>query len=181
MAEQYLVLGLDPGISSCGFALLDMNNHKILEMGSHLFDAPQESKTKVSLAVGRRNARSARRNNLRTKNRQKHCMKLLKEAGLVPDDATKQWFQSAKGDRPLLELRFAALERILTNREFAQILYALSARRGYIPHGEGRISKLWLGWAHSYGTVAAFDRGWDKLPGFEEAQEADDTLCTLWN
>lgn len=142
MAEQYLVLGLDPGISSCGFALLDMNNHKILEMGSHLFDAPQESKTKVSLAVGRRNARSARRNNLRTKNRQKHCMKLLKEAGLVPDDATKQWFQSAKGDRPLLELRFAALERILTNREFAQILYALSARRGYIPHGEGRISKL---------------------------------------
>jgi hypothetical protein len=46
---------------------------------------------------------------------------------------------------------------------------------------EGRISKLWLGWAHSYGTVAAFDRGWDKLPGFEEAQEAVDTLCTLWN
>ena len=33
---------------------------------------------------------------------------------------------------------------------------------------EGRISKLWLGWKDSYGTVAAFDRGWDKLPGFEE-------------
>ncbi|MCH4083835.1 MAG: type II CRISPR RNA-guided endonuclease Cas9 [Olsenella sp.] len=142
MAEPYLVLGLDPGISSCGFALLDMNNHKILEMGSHLFDAPQEDKTKVSLAVGRRNARSARRNNLRTKNRQKHCMELLKEAGLVPQEATKQWFQSTKGDRPLLELRFAGLERLLTNREFAQVLYALSARRGYIPHGEGRISKI---------------------------------------
>ncbi|MCI6681818.1 MAG: hypothetical protein MR472_05225, partial [Parafannyhessea umbonata] len=142
MAEPYLVLGLDPGISSCGFALLDMNNHKILEMGSHLFNAPQEDKTKVSLAVGRRNARSARRNNLRTKNRQKHCMELLQEAGLVPQEATKQWFQSTKGDRPLLELRFAALERPLTNREFAQVLYALSARRGFIPHGEGRISKL---------------------------------------
>ena len=142
MAEPYLVLGLDPGISSCGFALLDMNNHKILEMGSHLFDAPQESDKKVSLAVKRRNARSARRNNLRTKNRQKHCMELLTEADLVPQDATKQWFQSAKGDRPLLELRFAALERPLTNREFAQVLYALSARRGYIPHGEGRISKI---------------------------------------
>ena len=46
---------------------------------------------------------------------------------------------------------------------------------------EGRISKLWLTWKDSYGTVAAFDRGWDKLPGFEEAQEAVDTLCTLWN
>lgn len=142
MAEPYLVLGLDPGISSCGFALLDMSNHKILEMGSHLFDAPQDSQTKVSLAVGRRSARSARRNNLRTKNRQKHCAKLLKKSGLVPENATKQWFQSAKGDRPLLELRFAALERPLTNREFAQVLYALSAHRGYIPHGEGHISKL---------------------------------------
>lgn len=52
---------------------------------------------------------------------------------------------------------------------------------------EGRISKLWLAWKDSYGTVgsgpsaARFDRGWDKLPGFEEAQEAVDTLCTLWN
>ncbi len=142
MAEPYLVLGLDPGIASCGFALLDLSNHQILEMGSHLFDVPQEDKTKVSLATGRRMARSARRNNARTKNRQKHCMQLLKEAGMVPEDATKQWFQSAKGDRPLLELRFAGLERLLTNREFAQILYSLSARRGYIPHGEGRISKL---------------------------------------
>lgn len=141
MAEPYLVLGLDPGIASCGFALLDLNNHKILEMGSHLFDAPQEDKTKVSLAVARRSARSSRRNNVRTKNRQKHCLKLLKNAALVPADADKQWFQSRKGDRPLLELRAAGLERLLTDRELAQILYALSLRRGYIPHGEGRITK----------------------------------------
>ena len=46
---------------------------------------------------------------------------------------------------------------------------------------EGRISKLWLAWKDSYGTVAAFDRGWDKLPGFDEAWEAVDALCALWN
>ncbi len=45
----------------------------------------------------------------------------------------------------------------------------------------GRISKLWLTWKDSYGTVAAYDRGWDKLPAFADAQEAIDTLCTLWN
>lgn len=89
-----LVLGLDPGIASCGFALLDMTDHKILEMGTHLFDTPQEDKTKVSLAVTRRAARSSRRNNLRTKNRQKHCLELLQKAGLVPQDVTKSWFQS---------------------------------------------------------------------------------------
>ena len=141
MQKPYLVLGLDPGIASCGFALLDMNNQRILEMGSHLFDAPQEDKTKVSLAVARRAARSARRNNERTKNRQKHCLELLKNAGLVPNDAGKQWMQSKKGDRPLLELRAQGLDRLLTDREFAQVLYCLSARRGYIPHGEGRINK----------------------------------------
>lgn len=46
---------------------------------------------------------------------------------------------------------------------------------------EGRISKLWLTWKDSFGTVATFDRGWDKLPSFKEAQDAIDALCTLWN
>ncbi len=136
--NPYLVLGLDPGISSCGFCLIDTNNHEILEMGSHLFHAPQEDKTKVSLAVGRRNARSARRNNQRTKDRLKHCLNLLKSYELAPADADKQWIQSKKGDRPLLELRAAGLDRLLTPRELSQVLYALCSRRGYIPHGEGR-------------------------------------------
>lgn len=139
--RPYLVLGLDPGIASCGFTLLDMTNHAILEMGSHLFDAPQEDKTKVSLAVGRRNARSARRNNLRTKMRMKHCLNLLIEAGLVPGGADKTWFQSQPGDRPVLKLRARGLDARLSDREFAQVLYVLCRRRGYIPHGEGRLNE----------------------------------------
>lgn len=135
--DRYLVLGIDAGIASCGFELHDLNNHEILEMGSHLFDAPQENKTKVSLAAGRRAARSARRNNKRTKDRQKHCMKLLSNHGLVPLDADKQWFQSCRGDKPILELRANGLDKSLTKREFAQILYSISGHRGYIPHGEG--------------------------------------------
>lgn len=133
----YRVLGLDPGIASCGFALIDLANQEILEMGSHLFDAPQEDKTKTSLAVVRRNARSVRRNNLRTKNRLNHCLKLLVQAGMVPADADKGWFQSRKGDKPVLKLRAKGLDVCLTDREFAQVLYSLCGNRGYIPHGEG--------------------------------------------
>ncbi len=140
-ARHYLVLGLDPGIASCGFCLLDMTDHKILEMGSHLFDAPQEAKTKTSLAVTRRNARSARRNNQRTKARLARCLKLLQNAGLVPADADKTWFQSIKGDKPILKLRAAGLDRFLADREFAQVLYSLCGNRGYIPHGEGRLGE----------------------------------------
>lgn len=140
-SRPYLVLGLDPGIASCGFCLLDMNNHKILEMGSHLFKAPQEDKTKVSLAVTRRNARSVRRNTLRTRMRLKHCLELLAEAGLVPKGEGKTWLQSKKGDKPILKLRAAGLDRVLTDREFAQVLYSLCGHRGYIPHGEGRLEE----------------------------------------
>ena len=140
-ARHYLVLGLDPGIASCGFCLLDMTDHKILEMGSHLFDAPQEAKTKVSLAVTRRNARSVRRNNQRTKARLAHCLRLLKDAGLVPADADKTWFQTVKKDKPILKLRAAGLDRLLSDREFAQVLYSLCGNRGYIPHGEGRLGE----------------------------------------
>ena len=139
--RHYLVLGLDPGIASCGFCLLDMTDHKILEMGSHLFDAPQEAKTKVSLAVTRRNARSVRRNNQRTKARLAHCLRLLKDAGLVPADADKTWFQTVKKDKPILKLRAAGLDRLLSDREFAQVLYSLCGNRGYIPHGEGRLGE----------------------------------------
>lgn len=139
--KGYLVLGLDPGIASCGFCLLDLTNHSILEMGVHLFDAPQDPKTKVSFAVGRRNARSARRNNLRTKMRMKHCLDLLAKAELVPPDADRNWFQSRPGDRPVLKLRARGLDVLLDDREFAQVLYVLCRRRGYIPHGEGRLNQ----------------------------------------
>ncbi len=139
--RPYLVLGLDPGIGSCGFCLLDMTNHRILEMGSHLFDVPQEPKTKTSLAVTRRNARSIRRNTLRTRMRLKHCLELLKDAGLIPQDVDKNWLQSTKGDKPILKLRSCGLDRLLTDRELAQVLYSLCTRRGYIPHGEGRFGE----------------------------------------
>ena len=68
-------------------------------------------------------------------------MELLVAAGLVPEDADKTWFQTRKGDKPVLKLRAGGLDRLLTDREFAQVLYSLCGRRGYIPHGEGRLGE----------------------------------------
>lgn len=133
---RYLVLGLDPGIASCGFALLDMENHEILEMGSRLFDTPVNPKNGVSLATARRGFRSTRRNLDRTQHRLKHNMILLKEYGVVPQDATKEYFHTTKGDQPPLALRVKALDEALAPREWALVLYSLCKRRGYIPHGE---------------------------------------------
>lgn len=138
---RYLVLGMDPGIASCGFALLDINNHEILEMGVRLFDAPLHPKTKQSLAAIRRGFRSTRRNIDRTQDRLKHCFECFKKYGVVPDDADKEYLHTVKGDKQPLKLRVDGLNRMLTNREWAMALYSLCKRRGYIPHGEGARDK----------------------------------------
>lgn len=138
---RYLVLGMDPGIASCGFALLDINNHEILEMGVRLFDAPLHPKTKQSLAAIRRGFRSTRRNIDRTQDRLKHCLECFKKYGVVPDDADKEYLHTVKGDKQPLKLRVDGLDRMLTNREWAMALYSLCKRRGYIPHGEGAQDK----------------------------------------
>ncbi len=136
--SHYYILGLDLGIASIGFALIDTIAGDILEMGSHLFDIPWEPKSRASLAATRRSARSVRRNTKRRRDRQKHCLKILAVHGIVPEGVDKEWLHSAKGDKPVLELRVKGLDEPLTNRELAQVLYNLSARRGYIPHGEGK-------------------------------------------
>lgn len=88
---RHLVLGMDPGIASCGFALIDTANHEILDLGVRLFDSPTHPKTGQSLAVIRRGFRSTRRNIDRTQARLKHCLQILKAYGLIPQDATKEY------------------------------------------------------------------------------------------
>lgn len=135
--SPYLVLGLDIGIASCGWALLDTANKQVVDMGVHLWDVPQEDKTKTSLAKKRRAARSMRRNIRRSSDRMKHCLELFKRHGLVPQDAQKAWMQTVKGDRQPLESRVEALDANVSDRALAQALYNICNRRGYIPHGEG--------------------------------------------
>ena len=137
MDKPYLILGLDIGIASCGWALLDIANCRIVDMGVHLWDAPQQAKTKQSLAAIRRAARSSRRNTKRSADRAKHCVKLFIKHGLIPKHANKAWMQTVKGDPQPLESRVAALDGPIDNRHLAQALYNISLRRGYIPHGEG--------------------------------------------
>ena len=134
---RFLVLGMDPGISSCGFALLDLANEEILEMGVRLFNSPVNPKNKLSLATERRGYRGARRNIDRTQDRLKHCLRLMKRCKLVPEDADKEYFHTVAGDKPPLILRLEGLDRLLSEREWALVLYSLCKRRGYIPHGTG--------------------------------------------
>lgn len=138
MEKPYRVLGLDIGIGSCGWAIIDTTNCEIVDMGVHLWEVPQEDKTKVSKAVTRRNARSVRRSHKRTADRKKHCVALFKAYGLMPEGADASWLQTVKGDPQPLESRARALDGLIEDRHLAQALYNICSRRGYIPHGEGK-------------------------------------------
>ena len=45
----------------------------------------------------------------------------------------------------------------------------------------GCISKLRVTRAHTYGCVAAYDRGWDRLPRGEEEQEVVQAIIDAYN
>ena len=135
--KPYRILGLDIGIGSLGWAVIDIANHEVVDMGAHLWEVPQEAKNKTSKAATRRGARSTRRTIKRTADRKKHCFELFKQYGLAPADVKRDWIQTVKGDIQPLEARVAGLSRVLTDREFAQALFNICCRRGYIPHGEG--------------------------------------------
>lgn len=134
VVEPYLVLGLDLGIASCGFCLIDTANHEILEIGSRTFPAPQISKANshLSLAAVRRGFRSSRRMTDRAQKRKRDCLALLKGHSLVPQDADGSWFKLRRGEPKPVELRAQGLDRLLTDREWALVLYVLTGQRGYM-------------------------------------------------
>ena len=146
--EQYssktrrLILGIDMCIASVGVCLIDIRNHEIILMASHIFKAPVEGKQKdISARQSgtsiRRGYRSVRRTTKRRKNRKKAVRDIEKKYVLIPDDADGQWFAIRKGEPDVLHLRGKALLYKLNGRELARILYAFAGRRGYIDHGKG--------------------------------------------
>ena len=137
MSDPKLVFGFDLGIASLGFAAVDLERHELIHMASHLFPAPQEPKTKASLAAKRRGYRSNRRNLERDKTRRNRCRRLLIDAGLVPDGVDPKWFETRQGDADVVVLRHRALSERITDRELARVLLYFCKHRQYIDQGKG--------------------------------------------
>lgn len=196
----YLVFGFDAGKASLGWCVLDLANHRVVALNSRLFDDPAEPKTGVSYAAKRSEARRKRKLNRRHRAIKAHCLRMCEEFGLVelPHDAggalrvqdSGKEMQRRKGEPAVIELRAAALDRLLTGRELARVLYWLSSHRGYIPHGEASDSEgravlsavkanaeeMMTG---SYGTIGElFNKKYDsgKGEGFHN-KAGDYSLC----
>src|ERR1700686_1231417 len=90
MGERKRILGIDLGIASCGWAVIevDENDGEIIATGVRCFDAPLVDKTGEPKSAMRRMARGQRRVIRRRRQRMNAIRKLLHVNGLLPDCST---------------------------------------------------------------------------------------------
>lgn len=127
-------IGLDIGIASVGWAVLENNSQdepvRIVDLGVRIFDRAEIPKTGESLAGPRRAARSARRRLRRRKHRLDRIKWLLQQEGMIEIESFMERYHT--NELPdVYKLRYEALDRILTNEEFAQVLIHIAKHRGF--------------------------------------------------
>lgn len=127
-------IGLDIGIASVGWAVLQNNSQdepvRIVDLGVRIFDKAEIPKTGESLAGPRRAARTTRRRLRRKRHRLERIKQLLQNHGMIEIGAFMERYH--KGNLPdVYQLRYEALDRKLTDEEFAQVLIHIAKHRGF--------------------------------------------------
>jgi CRISPR-associated endonuclease Csn1 len=126
-------IGLDIGIASVGYAVLDLDYDEkpwgIIRLGSRIFDRAEVPKTGASLAQPRREARSARRRLRRHRHRLERIRNLFVVSHLLTQNELDHLYDGQLTD--IYELRVKALDERVSNAELARILLHLATRRGF--------------------------------------------------
>jgi CRISPR-associated endonuclease Csn1 len=123
-------IGLDIGITSVGWAVINLDKKRIEDLGVRIFDKAEHPQNGESLALPRRIARSARRRLRRRKHRLERVRRLLVREGVLTKEEMQQLFQQ-KNLVDVWQLRVDALDRKLNNEEFVRVLLHLAKRRGF--------------------------------------------------
>lgn len=158
MNKERIVLGLDIGVGSIGWGLVQIREEeycderedgtidkkyritdgKIIDMGVRTFQIPQD-RQKKSLALQRGTARRSRKTTRRKAQRLKKLIKLAKEFNLIDNNLNRdEVLKPQKGDKEakwdIWFIRKEALSRKLTNTEFFRVLYHIAKHRGFFFH-----------------------------------------------
>ena len=141
MAGRQRILGVDLGIASCGWGIIEVGepDGKIVATGVRCFDAPLVDKTGEPKSAQRRAARGARRVIRRRRQRMNQVRKLLHTNGLLPNSSNEALHDamrrvSPRGAHPPITpwtLRAAAHNRLLTADELSVVLGHIARHRGF--------------------------------------------------
>lgn len=128
-------LGLDLGVASVGWGLLELdddeNPRRIIDLGSFCFSELEKGKKGELDNVKRRKKRGARRQRRRKVYRLQKTRKLFVESKLTSSE--DEFFEFIKNNKEnVLELKLKGLNKELTKLELCKVLYNYMKYRGYI-------------------------------------------------
>ena len=145
------ILGLDIGIASVGWAMIEIDEEenpiRLINLGVRIFERAEVPKTRDSLAMTRRLARSVRRLTRRRAHRLLRTRRLLKREGVLQAaDFDENGLIKSLPNTPW-QLRAAALDRKLMPLEWSAVLLHLIKHRGYLSQrkNEGETADKELG------------------------------------
>lgn len=175
------VLGLDCGIASVGWAVLEYNAAetvgRIVGCGTRMFDTPETDKERRPKSELRRMYRGQRRVIRRRRQRMNAVRKLLHKHGLI--DSAKSDALRYQGIDPW-RARAVAKERLLKPAEFAIALGHIARHRGFKSNSKSRAndpegSKMKKAMAETQEKMAGrtFGEYIGTLPGRKRNREGD--------
>ena len=132
-------LGVDIGITSVGWAVINLDEKRIEDLGVRIFNAAENPKDGSSLATPRREARGRRRLLRRKAYRVNRVRNLIVSKGILSKEELETLFTN-KNVKPVWQARVEALDRSVTNEEWAKILINFCKRRGFKSNRKNEIN-----------------------------------------
>lgn len=123
------ILGLDIGIGSIGWALLNLDNKRIEDFGVRLFESGESNSGKDRESQERRRYRGMRRLVRRRSHRKERLKFYLEKIGLVSIDKITKYYETNINNA--IALRYKGLSEKLSPEEIAACLIHISNNRGY--------------------------------------------------
>ncbi|MGL5380149.1 type II CRISPR RNA-guided endonuclease Cas9 [Clostridium sp.] len=121
-------LGLDIGIASVGWSVINLEKQRIEDLGVRIFNAAENPKDGASLALPRRLARGKRKLIRRKAYRVGRVKKLIVDTNILTKESLENLFNEPCN---IWEIRVKALDKNVSNEEWARILINLAKRRGF--------------------------------------------------
>ncbi len=107
-------LGLDLGTTSVGWAVVDNDKKRIMDLGVRIFESAENPKDGKSLAEPRRTARSMRRRLARRRYRLNKIKSIFINSKLLTSEEIERIHKESNNP---YQIRAEGLDRVLTNRE----------------------------------------------------------------
>lgn len=163
------ILGLDVGIGSLGWAVIDEEAQRIDDLGVRIFESGEEGARKAADRASqvRRAYRSTKRLNKRRKQRKLRLKQFLESIDIISVEEVNSEYRT-KGNNPdVWRYRAEGLKRKLNAFELASVLINLSNYRGYqdfyedsgeedsgkLSAAKNRINEIYLAKKDKYRTI----------------------------